>query len=166
MKPETGKFSDRFGSPDFEKGKGPSLQKITDRKEKIEMKKYGIKPDDTMVDKIKKVIAEEMPTQNIDKSPEDLDDEEDQMKKKENENKNELRIKIMQYLNPRIVKSKELKNYVDRSNLKEEIYATLNQFTNQKLNSLKVALALDIPVDFLEEGNKKNKAAKIGRAHV
>jgi len=158
MKTGTENFEDRFGSPDFEEGKGPNLQKLVDRKEKIQMKKYKIKSTDTMIDKINKVIAEEMPAQDLEDVNE-IEDEEDIAKKKEDEQKNELRIKIMQYLNPRIVKSKELKNYVDRSNIKEELYKTLNQFAQQKLNAYKNAIALNVPVE-LNERNEENKEKK------
>jgi hypothetical protein len=103
-----------------------------------------------MIDKINKVIAEEMPAQDVEIDNNEYDDEEDEAKQKEKEQKNELKIKIMQYLNPRIVKSKELKNYVDRSNIKEEIYKTLNSFAQQKLNAYKNAIALNLPVELGE----------------
>ena len=70
--------------------------------------------------------------------------------------KEELRIRLMQYLNPRIIKSQELKDYVNRSSLKEEIIATLNQIANHKLELYKVALASSTPVE-LSEGNKATK---------
>jgi hypothetical protein len=143
-------FEDRFGSPEFQDRKGSNVENSVSQKEKVQMKKYGIKPKDTMIDKINKVIAEEMPAQDAEIDNNEYDEEEDEAKQKEKEQKNELKIKIMQYLNPRIVKSKELKNYVDRSNIKEEIYKTLNSFAQQKLNAYKNAIALNLPVELGE----------------
>lgn len=82
---------------------------------------------------------------------EDEDNENDQPDPNE-----ELRIKIMQYLNPRIVKSHELKNYMTRANIKEEIIAKLNEIATSKLDLYKKAIAINAPVD-LSEGKKENK---------
>lgn len=161
MNLEEQKFEDREGS-DFEKGEGSNLQKIVDRKELLQKKKLGIKPTDTDIDisnavsrdVLGKVLSEEMPKQKIvgqDNSVEEEDDEEDKEKEdKTFDNKEEMRIKMMQLLNPRIVKSGELKNYMSREDIKEEIFASLNQIASHKLNLIKTALAI-------EEGKQENK---------
>lgn len=196
MKPSTENFEDRYGSADFEQGKGANLQKLTDRKEKTQMKRYGVKSSDTLVDTIKKVVAEEethieegvdekkakhlmkklatsdeLPADTDPEAKPDIEEleamakekaerekEEEKADKEETEvdPKEELRIKLMQYLNPRILQSQELKDYVNRSSLKEEIYASLSQIANHKLSLYKVALASSIPVE-LSEGKKENK---------
>ena len=161
MNLEEQKFEDREGS-DFEKGEGSNLQKIVDRKELSQKKKLGIKPTDTDIDissavsrdVLGKVLSEEMPKQEIvgqDNSVEEEDDEEDKEKEdKTFDHKEEMRIKMMQLLNPRIVKSGELKNYMSREDIKEEIFATLNQLASHKLDLMKTALAID-------EGKQENK---------
>ena len=197
MKTSTENFEDRYGSADFEQGKGSNLQKITDRKEKTQMKRYGIKSSDTLVDTIKKVVAEEEThiEENVSKKNDKLatkkplkvddifndnadpeakpdieqleamakeqaarekEEEEKDNEKTEVDPKEELRIKLMQYINPRILQSQELKDYVNRSSLKEEIYASLNQIANHKLNLYKIALASSVSVE-LSEGKKENK---------
>lgn len=194
MQEQVEKYEDRYGSPDFEQGKGANTQKIVSRKENVQMKKYGIKPSDTLFDKIKKVLAEQKPSNLEQKHKEKLNskiknymskqdasaieylkskglsdekieqlmqkpiknyavqepevpdsdmDEEDQEKvlfDPEEEN----RISAMQTLNPRIVKNKEKQDYMTRTNVQEEIIASLNDIATHKLNLLKAAIALDL----------------------
>lgn len=167
MKKEEEKFEDRYGSKDFEQGKGANIQKLIDRKEQMQMKKYGIKPTDTSIDVanlvardvLNKVISEE------EKAEMKIDDEEEKTEDEENkekdpfDHKKEMRIKMMQYLNPRIVKSKEMKDYMQRSNVQEEIIARLNELATEKLDLYKKALAINAPVE-LNERIKENKEKK------
>jgi hypothetical protein len=168
-------FEDRYGSPDFEQGKGANLEKFKQRKEKTQMKKYGIKPTDTSIDVadliardvVGKVISEEMPKQELDvksiNSQGDDDEEQDDGKEAVEDAKKEMRVKIMQYLNPRVVKSHELKNYMSRSNIKEGIAARLNEIASAKLDLYKKAIAINAPVD-LSEARRMSAAEKLGRA--
>lgn len=160
MNLEEQKFEDREGS-DFEKGEGSNLQKIVDRKEMLQKKKLGIKPTDTDIDianavsrdVLGKVLSEEMPKQEIVGQDNEVEDDEENDEEKEDktfDHKEEMRIKMMQLLNPRIVKSGELKNYMSREDIKEEIFATLNQLASHKLDLMKTALAID-------EGKQENK---------
>lgn len=161
-------FEDRYGSPDFEQGKGANLEKFKERKEKTQMKKYGIKPTDTSIDVadliardvVGRVLSEEMPKQELDvksiNNQDDDDEEQDDGKDAVEDAKKEMRVKIMQYLNPRVVKSHELKNYMSRSNIKEGIAARLNEIASAKLDLYKKAIAINAPVD-LSEGKKENK---------
>jgi hypothetical protein len=188
MKEQIQRYEDRYGSSDFEDGKGANLQKLVDRKEKREMKQNGIKPTDTFADKVKKVIAEENPSKKK-KENADMQDAEavkylkskglsdeniekvmktpygvDALKQSNNEDEKndvldddgnnqmrdeeeEKRIKIMQYMNPRIVKSSEVKNFMDRTNVKEEIIHRLNELASHKLDLHKKALAINAPVE-------------------
>jgi hypothetical protein len=167
-------FEDRYGSPDFEQGKGANLEKFKQRKEKTQMKKYGIKPTDTNIDVadlitrdvVGKVLSEEMPKQELDvKSIDNQDDneEEDNGEEEVDDTKKEMRVKIMQYLNPRVVKSHELKNYMSRSNIKEGIAARLNEIASAKLDLYKKAIAINATVD-LSEARRMSAAEKLGRA--
>lgn len=203
MKEEIQKYEDRYGSSDFEDGKGANLQKLVDRKEKRQMKQFQIKPTDTFADRVKKVIAEENPSklelrhkerfvakkkqsddaqdqkaveylkakglndENIKKvmstpygiealkqsnSEENQNDDLDADDKEDvfNDEVEEKRIKIMQFMNPRVVRSSEMKNFMDRSNVKEELIKSLNELATHKLDLFKKIIAL-------EEGNKENK---------
>ena len=214
MKEQIQRYEDRYGSSDFEDGKGANLQKLVDRKEKREMKQNGIKPTDTFADKVKKVIAEENPSkkkkenagmqdaeavkylkskglsdENIEKvmktpygvdalknseqeddKNEVLDDDGNNQMRDEEEEK---RIKIMQYMNPRIVKSSEVKNFMDRTNVKEEIIRRLNELASHKLDLFKKALAVEAPFELeeeteqLDEGNViRQGRTKIVKARV
>jgi len=214
MKEQIQRYEDRYGSSDFEDGKGANLQKLVDRKEKREMKQNGIKPTDTFADKVKKVIAEENPSKKKKESA-DMQDAEavkylkskglsdeniekvmktpygvDALKNSEQEDdKNEVldddgnnqirdeeeekRIKIMQYMNPRIVKSSEVKNFMDRTNVKEEIIRRLNELASHKLDLFKKALAVEAPFELeeeteqLDEGNViRQGRTKIVKARV
>ena len=167
-------FEDRYGSPDFEQGKGANLGKFKERKEKTQMKKYGIKPTDTSIDVadlitrnvVGKALSEEMPKQELGvKSIDNQDDneEEDDGEEEVDDTKKEMRVKIMQYLNPRVVKSHELKNYMSRSNIKEEIAARLNEIASAKLDLYKKAIAINATVD-LSEARRMSAAEKLGRA--
>ena len=167
-------FEDRYGSPDFEQGKGANLGKFKERKEKTQMKKYGIKPTDTSIDVadlitrnvVGKALSEEMPKQELGvKSIDNQDDneEEDDGEEEVDDTKKEMRVKIMQYLNPRIVKSHELKNYMSRSNIKEDIAARLNEIASAKLDLYKKAIAINATVD-LSEARRMSAAEKLGRA--
>ena len=167
-------FEDRYGSPDFEQGKGANLGKFKERKEKTQMKKYGIKPTDTSIDVadlitrnvVGKALSEEMPKQELGvKSIDNQDDneEEDNGEEEVDDTKKEMRVKIMQYLNPRIVKSHELKNYMSRSNIKEDIAARLNEIASAKLDLYKKAIAINATVD-LSEARRMSAAEKLGRA--
>ena len=214
MKEQIQRYEDRYGSSDFEDGKGANLQKLVDRKEKREMKQNGIKPTDTFADRVKKVIAEENPSKkkkenagmqdaeavkylkskglsdeniekvmqtpygvdalkqsnNEDEKNDVLDDDgNDQMRDEEEEK----RIKIMQYMNPRIVKSSEVKNFMDRTNVKEEIIRRLNELASHKLDLFKKALAVEAPFELeeeteqLDEGNViRQGRTKIVKARV
>ena len=214
MKEQIQRYEDRYGSSDFEDGKGANLQKLVDRKEKREMKQNGIKPTDTFADRVKKVIAEENPSKkkkenagmqdaeavkylkskglsdeniekvmqtpygvdalkqsnNEDEKNEVLDDDgNDQMRDEEEEK----RIKIMQYMNPRVVKSSEVKNFMDRTNVKEEIIRRLNEIATNKLDLFKKALAVEAPFELeeeteqLDEGNViRQGRTKIVKARV
>jgi len=214
MKEQIQRYEDRYGSSDFEDGKGANLQKLIDRKEKREMKQNGIKPTDTFADRVKKVIAEENPSKKKKESA-DMQDAEavkylkskglsdeniekvmktpygvDALKNSEQEDdKNEVldddgnnqirdeeeekRIKIMQYMNPRIVKSSEVKNFMDRTNVKEEIIRRLNELASHKLDLFKKALAVEAPFELeeeteqLDEGNViRQGRTKIVKARV
>ena len=167
-------FEDRYGSPDFEQGKGANLGKFKERKEKTQMKKYGIKPTDTSIDVadlitrnvVGKALSEEMPKQELGvKSIDNQDDneEEDNGEEEVDDTKKEMRVKIMQYLNPRVVKSHELKNYMSRSNIKEDIAARLNEIASAKLDLYKKAIAINATVD-LSEARRMSAAEKLGRA--
>ena len=167
-------FEDRYGSPDFEQGKGANLGKFKERKEKTQMKKYGIKPTDTSIDVadlitrdvVGKALSEEMPKQELGvKSIDNQDDneEEDDGEEEVDDTKKEMRVKIMQYLNPRVVKSHELKNYMSRSNIKEDIAARLNEIASAKLDLYKKAIAINATVD-LSEARRMSAAEKLGRA--
>ena len=159
MNLEEQKFEDR-GESDFEQRRGANLEKIMAQKEKSQKKKLGIKPTDTSIDVsnavtrdvLGKVLSEEMPKQELVGQTAQEDDE-DETEEKENKTFNheeEKRIKMMQLLNPRIVKSHELKNYMSREDIKEEVYATLNQLASHKLDLVKKLIAL-------EEGKQENK---------
>ena len=214
MKEQIQRYEDRYGSSDFEDGKGANLQKLVDRKEKREMKQNGIKPTDTFADKVKKVIAEENPSKkkkenagmqdaeavkylkskglsdeniekvmktpygvdalkqsnNEDEKNDVLDDDGNNQMRDEEEEK---RIKIMQYMNPRIVKSSEVKNFMDRTNVKEEIIRRLNELASHKLDLFKKALAVEAPFELeeeteqLDEGNViRQGRTKIVKARV
>ena len=214
MKEQIQRYEDRYGSSDFEDGKGANLQKLVDRKEKREMKQNGIKPTDTFADKVKKVIAEENPSKKKKESA-DMQDAEavkylkskglsdeniekvmktpygvDALKQSNNEDEKndvldddgnnqmrdeeeEKRIKIMQYMNPRIVKSSEVKNFMDRTNVKEEIIRRLNELASHKLDLFKKALAVEAPFELeeeteqLDEGNViRQGRTKIVKARV
>ena len=214
MKEQIQRYEDRYGSSDFEDGKGANLQKLVDRKEKREMKQNGIKPTDTFADKVKKVIAEENPSKKK-KENADMQDAEavkylkskglsdeniekvmktpygvDALKQSNNEDEKndvldddgnnqmrdeeeEKRIKIMQYMNPRIVKSSEVKNFMDRTNVKEEIIRRLNELASHKLDLFKKALAVEAPFELeeeteqLDEGNViRQGRTKIVKARV
>jgi len=214
MKEQIQRYEDRYGSSDFEDGKGANLQKLIDRKEKREMKQNGIKPTDTFADRVKKVIAEENPSkkkkenaemqdaeavkylkskglsdENIEKvmqTPYGVDalkqsDQEDEKNEVLDDDGNdqirdeeeEKRIKIMQYMNPRIVKSSEVKNFMDRTNVKEEIIRRLNELASHKLDLFKKALAVEAPFELeeeteqLDEGNViRQGRTKIVKARV
>ena len=166
MEKEVKKFEDRKGS-NFEMGKDRSTRpsanekKFVDRKEEQQRKKYGIKPTDTEIDVanlvardvLSKVIAEE-PKQELHAQETVKDDDADEAEKDKQDKifdpKEELRIKMMQFLNPRIVKSKEMKNYMNRTSMQEELVSKLNDFASHKLDLLKAFIAL-------EEGKKENK---------
>ena len=223
MKEQVEKYEDRYGSPDFEQGKGANTQKIVSRKENIQMRKYGIKPSDTLFDKIKKVLAEQKPSNleqkhkekinakmkdSISKQdasaieylrskgisdekieqlmqkpikdyatqepevPED-DMDEDEQEKDLFDPEEENRISAMQALNPRIMKQKEKKEYMTRSNVQEEIIASLNEIAAHKLDLLKAAIALNLQekinfvteeVEQLEEANRN--ITKQGRTNI
>lgn len=214
MKEQIQRYEDRYGSSDFEDGKGANLQKLVDRKEKREMKQNGIKPTDTFADRVKKVIAEENPSKkkkenagmqdaeavkylkskglsdeniekvmqtpygvdalkqsnNEDEKNDVLDDDGNNQMRDEEEEK---RIKIMQYMNPRIVKSSEVKNFMDRTNVKEEIIRRLNELASHKLDLFKKALAVEAPFELeeeteqLDEGNViRQGRTKIVKARV
>jgi len=214
MKEQIQRYEDRYGSSDFEDGKGANLQKLVDRKEKREMKQNGIKPTDTFADRVKKVIAEENPSKkkkenagmqdaeafkylkskglsdeniekvmntpygvdalkqsnNEDEKNEVLDDDGNNQMRDEEEEK---RIKIMQYMNPRVVKSSEVKNFMDRTNVKEEIIRRLNELATNKLDLFKKALAVEAPFELeeeteqLDEGNViRQGRTKIVKARV
>ena len=223
MKEQVEKYEDRYGSPDFEQGKGANLEKLVSRKETIQMKKYGIKPSDTLFDKIKKVLAEQKPSNleqkhkekinakmkdSISKQdasaieylrskgmsdekieqlmqkpikdyatqepevPED-DMDEDEQEKDLFDPEEENRIAAMQALNPRIMKQKEKKDYMTRSNIQEEIIASLNEIAAHKLDLLKAAIALNLQekinfvkeeVEQLEEANRN--ITKQGRTNI
>lgn len=214
MKEQIQRYEDRYGSSDFEDGKGANLQKLVDRKEKREMKQNGIKSTDTFADRVKKVIAEENPSKkkkenagmqdaeavkylkskglsdeniekvmqtpygvdalkqsnNEDEKNDVLDDDGNNQMRDEEEEK---RIKIMQYMNPRIVKSSEVKNFMDRTNVKEEIIRRLNELASHKLDLFKKALAVEAPFELeeeteqLDEGNViRQGRTKIVKARV
>lgn len=214
MKEQIQRYEDRYGSSDFEDGKGANLQKLVDRKEKREMKQNGIKPTDTFADKVKKVIAEENPSkkkkesadmqdaeavkylkskglsdENIEKvmktpygvdALKNSDQEDDKNEVLDDDGNNQMRdeeeekrIKIMQYMNPRIVKSSEVKNFMDRTNVKEEIIRRLNELASHKLDLFKKALAVEAPFELeeeteqLDEGNViRQGRTKIVKARV
>lgn len=162
-------FEDRKGS-NFEKNKGANTQKIVDRKEEMQRKKYGIKPTDTDIDVanlvardvLSKVISEQ-PKQELSMQAGNETDEADEAEQeKENkifDPKEEMRIKIMQLLNPRIVKSKEMKDYMKRTNVNEAIIERLNNIATDKLDLYKKAIAVNAPVE-LNERIKENKVKK------
>lgn len=204
MKEEIQKYEDRYGSPDYEEGKGANLQKLVNKKEKREMNQYQFKSTDTFADKVKKIISEANPAKSESKQKEKfvpkkkngdgtqdqktvdflkskgLNDEnikkimdtpfglealkepyqkdEDQNNDLDDDNKNdtlndevaEKRIKIMQFINPRVIKSSEMKNFMDKNNVQEDLIKSLNEIATHKLNLYKTLIAL-------EEGKKENK---------
>lgn len=172
MEKEVKKFEDRKGS-NFEMGKDRSTRpsanekKFVDRKEEQQRKKYGIKPTDTEIDVanlvardvLSKVIAEE-PKQELHAQETAKDDDSDEAEKDKQDKifdpKEELRIKMMQFLNPRIVKSKELKDYMKRTNVSEAICSRLNELATEKLDLYKKAIAINAPVE-INERIKENK---------
>lgn len=192
MKEQIEKYEDRYGSPDFESGKGANTEKLVSRKEIVQMKKLGIKPTDTLVDKIKKIIAEEKPNlkrkendeaieylkskgmsdeeieqlmqkpvkDNAEQEPENSEEnDEEESEKNLFDPEEEKRITIMQSLNPRVLKQKEKKEYMTRTNVQEEIVARLNEITSHKLNLFKTAIALNLPFE-INERIKENKVKK------
>lgn len=175
MNSDEQKFEDREGS-DFEKGEGSNLQKIVDRKEIAQKKKLGIKPTDTNIDianavsrdTLGKVLSEEMPKQEIVGQDNQIEQDEDEGEDKENktfDHEEEKRIKMMQLLNPRIVKNKELKNYMRRENIKEEVYASLNELASHKLNLVKKLIALE-ETEQLDEAKRNPNIMRQGRTNV
>ena len=182
MKPAPEKFEDRKGS-NYELGRDRSSRpstneiKFVDRKEEQQRKKYGIKPTDTNID-VANLIARDVLTNVIKEEPsqeaqqmtkpdDDFDEEEKKKEDKIFDPKEELRIKMMQYLNPRILKSKELKDYMKRTNVNEAIGARLNDIATEKLDLYKKAIAINAPVELNEriKSNKeksKNIARQIG----
>jgi len=182
MKPAPEKFEDRKGS-NYELGRDRSSRpsenemKFVDRKEEQQRKKYGVKPTDTNIDVanlvardvLANVIKEEpsQEAQQMTKPDDDFDEEEKKKEDKIFDPKEELRIKMMQYLNPRILKSKELKDYMKRTNVNEAIGARLNDIATEKLDLYKKAIAINAPVELNEriKANKeksKNVARQIG----
>lgn len=144
------KFEDRYGS-DFEEGQGASEEKLQNRK-------YGIKSSDSLFDKIKKMkqkgeLKEEdsAPKQE----PDNEEDDEDKKDEKISDAENEKRIEMMQYMNPRILKSKDKKQYMTRANIQEDIIARLNELASHKLDLFKAAIALNIPRELDEERKPK-----------
>lgn len=215
MNEEIKRYEDRYGSPDFEEGKGSNLQKVVDRKQNNQMKKYGIKPSDTMIDTIKKVVREEsdkmepdaktkkirdllkskgMSDEAIEKimqtsqdfltqeTIDNLDNPNNEQDDKHNPDANadaednkvkevedEKRIKFMQLINPRVVKSAEMKGFMTRTNVKEEILAKLNELATHKLDLYKVALALEQEIKLQESvataEKVYNRAKKVAATH-
>jgi hypothetical protein len=104
--------------------------------------------------------------------PED-DMDEDEQEKDLFDPEEENRISAMQALNPRIMKQKEKKDYMTRSNIQEEIIASLNEIAAHKLDLLKAAIALNLQekinfvteeVEQLEEANRN--ITKQGRTNI
>jgi len=136
-------FEDRYGS-DFEQGQGASEEKVQNRK-------YGIKSTDSLVDKIKKIKQkEELKEEDSAPKKETENDEDDKNNKDEkiSDMEDEKRIELMQHLNPRILKSKEKKQYISRLNIQEDIVKKLNEIATHKLNLYKTLIAI-------EEGKKE-----------
>lgn len=150
-------FEDRKGS-DYELGKGANL-------EKIENRKYGFKPSDTFAKKIlklrKKDVIEEKkkieqePTNNDDEISSEDDDETVENKKELFDPNEEKRIAVMQHLNPRVLKSKEKKNYMNKTEIQEQLSSRLNAIVQEKLDLLKTAIAMNLPYDLDEAKSPK-----------
>jgi hypothetical protein len=82
----------------------------------------------------------------------EMDDEENDNEEEENNKElfdpeEEKRIALMQYLNPRILKSREKKDYMSKANIQEELIERLNQIAADKLDLLKVAIAMKLPLE-------------------
>jgi hypothetical protein len=155
------KYEDRYGS-DYEEGKGANSQNIENRK-------FGIKSTDTLADKILKMKKKgafdeekkaEMPEIN---DEEDNDGEDEENNKELFDHEEEKRIALMQYLNPRILKSREKKEYMSKANIQEGIAARLNEIASAKLDLYKKAIAINATVD-LSEARRMSAAEKLGRA--
>ena len=139
------KYEDRYGS-DYEEGKGANSQNVENRK-------FGIKSTDTLADKILKMRKKgafdeekkaEMPEMD---DEEDNDDEDEENSKELFDHEEEKRIALMQYLNPRILKSREKKEYMSKANIQEELFERLNQIAADKLDLLKAAIAMKLPLE-------------------
>ena len=139
------KFEDRYGS-DYEEGKGANSQNVENRK-------FGIKSTDTLADKILKMKKKGAFEEEKKIEMPEMDDEEDNDGEEEENNKElfdpeeEKRIALMQYLNPRILKSREKKDYMSKANIQEELIERLNQIAADKLDLLKVAIAMKLPLE-------------------
>lgn len=156
-------FEDRKGS-NFEQLKGSNTEKIVNRKEQQQRKRLGVKPSDTEIDVtglvardvLGKVLSEEKPRQETSGAVTEIDDEEEKSAEDKLFDPNEeKRIKLQQLLNPRIAKTKELKNYMSRDNIREDIYKALNEIATNKLELCKIAIAKNIPTGLDEASEPK-----------
>jgi len=154
------KFEDR-GDSDFKQRQGANQKRSIMQKEMEQKRKLGIKPTDTSVDLanavsrdvLGKVLAEQPAKISTQKDNSELDtnvDDEENDKDEPFNHEDEKRIKTMQALNPRIVKTRELKNYRSREDIKEEIFLLINEIATHKLNLYKTLIAI-------EEGKKENR---------
>jgi hypothetical protein len=129
-------FDDRKGS-DFESRATSDVEK----------KKLGISNDADVVGNIKKVAAEiEEQAQASDMSEEPID-EPSNAESDADENAKEIAKKKKQKMNSRIVDKSEGEHL---EHMKEQIFARLHELMNEKLDALKVAIALKERVSFSE----------------
>ena len=133
-------FDDRKGS-DFESRATSDVEK----------KKLGISNDKDVVGNIKKVAAEiKEQAQASDMSEEPID-EPSNAKSDAEENVKEIVKKRKQKMNSRIVDKSEGEHH---EYVKEDIFNRLHQIMNEKLEALKVAIALKERISFSEEEAK------------
>ena len=135
------------------------------------MKKLGVKPTDTQIDiadlvsrnVLSSVISEETPKQELQSQSNDDKDEDDENEKEEMEDKKELRVKTMQFLNPRIIKSQELKDYMKRANVQEAIIKRLNEIATEKMDLYKKAIAINVPIELGESAEETEQLDEANR---
>ena len=128
---------------DDRKGSGFESRATSD----VKKKKLGISNDADVVGNIKKVAAEiEEQAQASDMSEEPID-EPSNAESDADENAKEIVKKKKQKMNSRIVDKSEGEHL---EHVKEQIFARLHELMNEKLDALKVAIALKERVSFSE----------------
>lgn len=132
---------------DDRKGSGFESRATSD----LEKKKLKISNEKDVVGNIKKVAAEiEEQAQASDMSEEPID-EPSNAESDADENAKEIVKKKKQKMNSRIVDKSEGEHL---EHMKEQIFARLHELMNEKLDALKVAIALKERVSFSEEAEE------------